>query len=296
MSNEIKMFCNREAFMMPFKQLLALFCLLGTLVSANSVLASAAMNLGMIDSSPSKMTKTFSPLLEYLNSKGIPAGKVVTAKNMEAMIKYFENGKVDFMFESPYGALTVMEKTGATPILIREKKGVKEYNAVLFVKEASPIKSLSDLKGKVVAFEDKNSTSSFMLPHTLLKEAGLETVESRKPSPNVVSYYFSKDDDNTLTQVTAGTKADAGGIKKGGVEGNPAFRMLLPESPYVPRHVVLVRKGAAADKLKAVLLDMKNDPAAKDVLSAIKTKTGFSEFQGDPAEVMNVNVRKAMGL
>ena len=35
-------------------------------------------NLGMIDPSPKKMIERFSPLLKYLESKGIPTGKVVT--------------------------------------------------------------------------------------------------------------------------------------------------------------------------------------------------------------------------
>lgn len=44
-----------------------------------------------------------------------------------------------FIFESAYGALKVMDGTGAVPILIREKKGVKEYDFVIFVKKDSSL-------------------------------------------------------------------------------------------------------------------------------------------------------------
>ncbi len=126
--------------------------------------------------------------------------------------------------------------------------------------------------------------------------AGLQLVESNSPSSWVLSYYFSKDDNNTIAQVSAGIKADAGGIKKSEVEGNANFRILSPESEYVPRHVVLVRKGVSYEKLKAVLLNMKNDAAAKDALKGMKTPTGFSQFEGNPSEIMNTTVRKALGL
>ncbi len=261
-----------------------------------AISADGKLNLGMVGSSPSKMTERFAPLLKYLDNKGIPAGKVVTTKSIGQMINRFKSGKVDFLFESPYGALMIMENTGATPILIREKKGVKNYNSVFFVKKDSPIKTILDLNGKVVAFEDEASTSSYLMPKSLLLSHGLELKRSRAPAPGFVSYYFTKDDANTITIVLEGKKADAGGIKKTEVEGRPEFRMLSPESSYVPRHVVLVRKGVAHDRLKAILLNMKNDPTAKSVLNAIITPTGFSEFDGNPSEVMTTTVRKALGL
>ncbi len=118
------------------------------------------------------------------------------------------------MFESVYGALRLMDEAGAVPLLIREKKGVKEYNSVIFVRKDSPITSMADLKGKVIAFEDPDSTSSYMLPRKILENEGLILKKSRKPVPGAVAYYFSKDDDNTVTQVASGKRAHAGGIKK----------------------------------------------------------------------------------
>ncbi len=106
----------------------------------------------------------------------------------------------------------------------------------------------------------------------------------------------SKDDDNTLTQVKAAKRAQAGGIKKSKVEGNSDFRIPEPASPMVPRHVVLVRKGVDAAPLKAALLGMKDGPVAKDALKAMTTPTGFSEADGDFVAIMNGQVRKALGL
>ncbi|MCP4694562.1 MAG: phosphate/phosphite/phosphonate ABC transporter substrate-binding protein [Desulfobacterales bacterium] len=266
------------------------------LFPTETISAEKKLNLGIVNPDAIMMTERFTPLLKYLSGKGIPAGEVVTTKSLGQMIHRFKAGKVDFFFESPYGALKLMDAAGAAPILIREKKGVKKYNSVIFVKKDSPIKSISDLKGKVLAFEDETSTSSHLLPRSLLTAAGLELKKFRKPIPGVVAYHFTKSDSNTIDEVAGGKRADAGGIKKSEVEGNPEFRMLSPESPLVPRHVVIVRKGIAHDRLKSVLLNMKNDPEAQGVLKTIRTPTGFSEFDGDPTQIMTTMVRKALGL
>ena len=261
---------------------------------SHSMAEAEKWNLGMIDPSPKKMIERFSPLLKYLESKGIPTGKVVTTKTPKQMIKSFEQGKVHFMFDSANHAIQVIEGAGAIPILIREKDGVRQYNSVIFVKKDSPIQTLTDLKGMVIAFEDPGSTSSYILPRSILTNAGLELKQSRKAIQGKLAYYFTKDDKNTIAQVKMGIKAHAGGIKTGKVKDNPAFRLLEPQSVYVPRHAVLVARGINYDQLKEVLLGMKNDPAAQDALQTAKTPTGFSEFDGDPGMVMN-KVKKALG-
>lgn len=255
------------------------------------------LNLGMVGPSPSKMIKRFGPLMDYLKEKGLPAGKVVTAKTLDQMIGHFKSGKVAFLFESAYGTIRVMDEANGVPILIREKKGVREYNSVIFVKKDSPIGAMPDLNGKIVAFEDPTSTSSYMMPRKLLETAGLVPEESRnrKPVPGKLAYYFTSDDENTIVHVKAG-RADAGGIKKGKVENDPEFRLLSPESAFVPRHVVTVRKDVEYDKLKSVLLNMKKDTVAVKVLEAIRTPTGFSEFDGNATEVMNTKIREALGI
>lgn len=282
---------------MKFRFLVTACILAVTLFAGHPAIASEeALTLGMIDSSPSKTIQRFTPLLEYLNGKGVAADKVVVTKSLDAMAEKFTSGEVDFIFESVYSALKMMDDTGAAPVLIRQKSGVKMYNSVIFVKKDSPIQTLQDLEGKVIAFEDPSSTSSFMLPRKILENAGLKLKESRKSIPGHVAYYFSKDDDNTIAQVNLGRRADAGGIKKSEVEGSPDFRLLSPESVNVPRHVLIVRKGVPYDNLKEILLGMKNDPDGREVLAAIKTKTGFSEFEKDPVEFMNTDMRKALGL
>ena len=260
----------------------------------NPALSAEKLNLGMITDSPSKTIQSFTPFMDYLKEKGIPGGTIQTAKTIEAMTKYLKSGEVDFIFESPFGIIKMMDETGAVPILIREKDGIKEYSSVLIVLKDSPSTKLPDLVGKVVAFEDPTSTTSFVMPKVLLESAGLKLKESQQAVPGEVAYYFSKDDDNSIAQVKT-KKADAAGTKKTKLKNQPDLRV-LKESQMVPRHVVLVRKGVPSDKLFSVLLGMNKDPKAQDLLKKMETPTGFSEFQGNAANVMNTTVRKALGM
>lgn len=252
------------------------------------------LDLGTISDSPSKMIKRFTPLHAYLASKGLPMGKISNAQSISEMIDLIKDAKVDFVFESPYGAVQIMDASSAIPVLIQEKDGVREYNSVIFVNKNSPTRNLGDLKGKIVVFEDPGSTSSYILPKNLLLAAGLELVESAERVPGKVAYYFSRQDANVLAHVKLG-RADAGGINKGAVADLPQFRILSPESRYVPRYVLLVREGVDYGDLKEALLNMAADPAASDVLTAVESPTGFSEFEGNPRKIMN-EVKAALGL
>lgn len=269
---------------------LAVLCLGGTPVQA-----AEKLDMGTISESPTKMIKRFTPLSDYLQSKGLQMGSIVNAPSIDKMIDLIKAGRVDFVTESPYGAARIMEATGAVPVLIQEKDGVKSYNSVIFVDRDSGIKDLHDLKGKTIVFEDPESTSSYMLPRQLLSSVGLELIESAKPAPEKVAYYFAGGDDNVLAHVKLG-RADAGGINRAAAAAEPSrFRILSPESRYVPRYVLLVREGIGHEELEDVLLNMAADPDAAETLESIEALTGYSRFEGDPRRIMN-EVKAALGL
>lgn len=197
---------------------------------------------------------------------------------------------------TPSNALQLMDGAGAVPILIAMKGGVKAYNAVIFVNKDAAIQTLGDLRGQVVAFESEFSTSSYVLPRNQLQKAGLALTLSPTPVPGKVAYYFTEADMNTIAQVKS-KRAQAGGIQKGVLEAHPEadkFR-IIAESPYVPRLVVLVRKGMAYDSLKGLLLGMNADPEAQGVLKQASI-SGFAEFDGDPVKIMTTTVREAMTI
>lgn len=257
-------------------------------------LAAEELNLGTIGESPTKTIRRFTPLKDYLAKKGLPIGKIVGTETVEEMIGLLKEGKVDFVFESPYGALQMMEVAGAQPVLIREKDGVRSYNSVIFVDARSPVRGFDDLVGKVIAFQDPGSTSAYMLPKTLLQQRGYALAESAQPVPGKIAYYFAGTDANLIAHVQLG-RAAAGGTDPVVVATLPRFRILQPQSPSVPRNVMVIRPGLDHAALKAALLGMAHDPDAAGVLNAIETPTGFSAFEGDPGRSME-EVKVSLGL
>lgn len=269
---------------------------LGVLLSASASTQAAALNIGTLDPSPSKMIKRFGPFADYLRSKDLDIGRIVTHESTEAMAAMAANRQVHVLFETPYMAIRLMDEGGMVPILVGKKSGQASYNSAMVVRADSSIQSIADLAGKVVAFESETSTSSYWLPKTLIKEAGLEVIRSRAPVPGKVAFYFSDEDVNSLAQVRAQRPASAAGMSPGKVPGGGVFRILEPQSVYVPRSIVLVAPGFDSTQLEAVLLQMRDDPGAEAALQRAEFPVGFSRFDGDPVQVMDTTVRDALGM
>ena len=96
---------------------------------------------------------------------------------MGEMAKLLKSGDVNIYFDSPCPALTAMHRSGAKPFLRRWKNGIASYYTEIFVRKDSGIEKLEDLKGKVIAFEDPYSTSSYFLPKSILTGAGIKMTQ-----------------------------------------------------------------------------------------------------------------------
>jgi phosphonate transport system substrate-binding protein len=66
-------------------------------------------------------------------------------------------------------------------VLRRWQRGKAEYQSLIFAKKDSGINSLQDLRGKVIAFEDPESTSGHFLPRFFLVKRGFKMVETNRP-------------------------------------------------------------------------------------------------------------------
>ncbi|MBN1766398.1 MAG: PhnD/SsuA/transferrin family substrate-binding protein [Sedimentisphaerales bacterium] len=122
------------------------------------------LTVGSISNTPKEEIADFQPFVNYLagrlQSSGFTGGEVVIASSLQEMTDLMKNGRVDLYIDSPFPILTVCEESGAKLFLRRWKKGIKEYNSVIFVRRDSGIESVSDLMGKFIAFEEEFSTAS----------------------------------------------------------------------------------------------------------------------------------------
>lgn len=96
------------------------------------------------------------------------------AQSYGAVVEGMCNGAADIAFVGPVTYLQARERGCAELLAMAVKDGRSVYHAGLFVPAASPVRTLADLKGRRVAFGDVNSTSSFVVPVTMLLDAGID--------------------------------------------------------------------------------------------------------------------------
>jgi phosphonate transport system substrate-binding protein len=91
-----------------------------------------------------------------------------------AVVEAMANHLADIAFFGPVSFLQARERGGAELLAVAVEKGQSVYYSGIFVRAGTPLRSLSDLRGKRVAFGDVNSTSSFVFPVAMLLDAGID--------------------------------------------------------------------------------------------------------------------------
>jgi phosphonate transport system substrate-binding protein len=218
------------------------------------------------------------------------AGKVVVAPTLSELAKLLTQNNVDFFMESPYPTYVVNHVHGAANLLLRRWKGGKaEYRSLIAARKDSNMSRLQDLRGKIIAFEDPESTSGYFLPKFFLQRNGFKLsqvpAENAKVPMTEVGYLFGKTQDNLIElvlskQVAAGALSDddyaaLDNQKKANLN-------ILAQTELLPRHLVSVRKNLAPEliqRLGRVLQSMNEDDEGRKILRSIDT-TQFDVLPG----------------
>jgi phosphate/phosphite/phosphonate ABC transporter binding protein len=217
-------------------------------------------------------------------------GKVVVAPTLSELAKLLTQNNVDFFMESPYPTYVVNHVHGAANLLLRRWKGGKaEYRSLIAAHKDSNMSRLQDLRGKIIAFEDPESTSGYFLPKFFLQRNGFKLsqvpAENAKVPMTEVGYLFGKTQDNLIElvlskQVAAGALSDddyaaLDNQKKANLN-------ILAQTELLPRHLVSVRKNLAPElieRLGRVLQSMNEDDEGRKILRSIDT-TQFDVLPG----------------
>ncbi len=248
--------------------------------------------LGRISDNPKSHYAQLQPLLDYvvprMRDVGITEGRILMAPDAQQMGSYLRRGRVDWVTETAGTAVALGMRSGARPLLLTERSGVRDYHTVFFVRRDSPIVALADLKGHTLALQNVASTSAYLVPVMTLLQEGLtpEILLSARDTaaPDTVGYVFARSEGNIATLVHKGV-VDAGAVSSvDWSDGHriPAnflrdFRVIHRTEPY-PRAVEMVRAGLDAnvrDRLQQVLLEAAADPLAQDALQKFFGTSGF---------------------
>ena len=157
-------------------------------------------------SSPQEDAKQYTPLLKYLKEKTgysfelrfTPKGNLI-ADDLGTGVVHFAAIGADTYIQArkKYGVIPMVR--GLNPF------GKAEYQSVIVVARDSPIKDISDIRGKRFAFGSRTSTQGHLIPRIILSENGIGL-------DDLASYEYTGSHQNCANSVASG-KSDVCGMQ-----------------------------------------------------------------------------------
>jgi phosphonate transport system substrate-binding protein len=230
-------------------------------------------------------------LAKKLSSASKIEGRAVVVPTQSRLANLLTDKKADFYMESPYPTYLINNVYGAGKLLARRwKGGMADYHAVIFTTKNGATKRLEDLRGKIIAFEDPESTSGHFLPKLFLSKKGFKLVPKTQNEPNIsrgeIGYVFAHSQrklvDLVLTKEVAAGAFSNDDYAALDDKKKPDI-VILAETASLPRHLVSIRRDLApalADRLQKVLLSMHQDPEGRSILQKADGTTKFDALPG----------------
>lgn len=218
------------------------------------------------------------PLLEELQRRTGLSFKLAAMPTIPAFEKEFLKGGYDFAYLNPYHVLKANKSHGYLP-LIRDSTSL---HGILVVRRDSPVKSPSELNGKVVAFPSPNALGA-----SLLMRADLARVHHAEVSP-----LYVKTHDSVYLHVVKGLAAAGGGVEKTLAEQEEPIRdalRIIYTTRDLPSHPIVVSPRiprADAEKVRRAFIEMAATKEGQELLAKVPMKKPVSTSMDDYAPVM----------
>ena len=268
--------------------------------TAASKLSSDTLTLGIAAANVEKKTAEHQDFVNYLTRKLFNRpelkGRVIVVPTALQLAQLLVETKVDFFMDSAYPTHIIGLRAGSRPILRRWKHGVSEYRSVILTRKDSGIRQLTDLLGKLIVFEDPDSTSGYFLPKSFLARKGFELRQkssfSDSVAPKEIGFLFAGGSEKKISEWVLSRKAAAGALSDNDLDRidskKRAELFVLAETDALPRHLVSVRKElprGIENFLQDILLGMHQDPEGQRILRKIDNTTKFDLLTGSQTEL-----------
>jgi phosphonate transport system substrate-binding protein len=227
------------------------------------------------DKDPDAMIAERARLAEYLSKQLGKPVEVIVPLSSAVILEGLDNGTIDLAYLAATDMLNALHEQTAALLLAGEIDGKTSYKSYWITLKGKPYQSVTDLKGKRIAFSSKTSTSGYVIPlwdlrqKNLISDSGnaeeffgegnvwfgsgyvsaVERVLNGDAEAAAVSYYVL-DKDKHLTP-----------------EQREKLRALSEQGP-VPTHVIAIRSQISdsdRNTLREALLAMdKENPELRD--------------------------------
>ncbi len=219
---------------------------------------------------PAAQAAVFNLLSKHLaQALGRPV-EFEAGRSYSEVIARLKSGKIDIAFVGAASYIEARRSGNVRAILRTIRHRNSSYHGIVVVKQGSPIKELTDLKGKRFAFVDRSSTAGYFYPRRLLARAGLD------PNQDVVPLFAGGH--HKVVQMVAEGKADAGACYEGAQETlqNPQEVVPIARTEPILGDPVVVRPGLGRElisQLRSALIELALVPEARNFFV-------FSEIDG----------------
>ncbi len=224
------------------------------------------------DENASTVIKNNQGLKDYLETQLGKKIELIVTTDYSSMIEAMRHGRLDLAYFGPLSYVLARQKSEIEPFAALKVKGSTTYQSVVIANVSSGVKTIGDIRGKNMAYGDKVSTSSHLIPKSVLAEQGLNSGSDYKE-------HFVGSHDAVALAVQNG-HAQAGGLSRPIFESLVERKMVSPDKVRVlayskpfPQYPWVMRsnlKPALKDQIRNAFLNLK-DPA---VLKAFKAE-GF---------------------
>lgn len=245
---------------------------------------------------------------------GVPT-KLFTPADYDGVIQGLLGGTIDMAWlgASAYAKAYLTDPEAVEPYLVKTNlDGSYTYHSIGFARKDKNIASLADMKGKVFAFGDPNSTSGYLIPSI---EIPLEIGATMKSGDYFSEVRFVGGHEQTIVAVANGevdagvTWADGQGEWEDGYNSGALRKAVdaglvdmndiveIWKSKPIPEGPIVLRKALPAD-VKTRMVDLIKGLPEKDKDCLYKVAAGetagFTPI-GHDAYLTIIEVRKAQG-
>ena len=125
------------------------------------------------DENASALIKKNEGLKKYLEQATGKSVELVVTTDYSSMIEAMRRGHIELAYFGPLSYVLAKQRCDIQPFAVQMEKGNPTYHAVVIANAASGVTNLAGAKGKTVAWGDQASTSSHLIPKSMLLAAGL---------------------------------------------------------------------------------------------------------------------------
>lgn len=246
---------------------LALSLMLGAATAHAQVLRVSAIP----DEAPTELQRKFKPLGEYLEKETGLKVVFTPVSDYAAVVEGLAAKKIDLAWLGGFTFVQAKLRTNGEALPIVQRAEDEVFTSKFIVPADSPVKSLSELKGKTFAFGSPSSTSGHLMPRFFLLKDGID------PDKDFARVAFSGAHDATVAFVASG-RAEAGVLnasvmdkllEKGDANAG-RVRVIATTPPYYDYNWT-VRPGldaALREKIANAFLKLDPaDPAHKELMA-----------------------------